>query len=100
MHTVNSFIGIVFSMTRDEINSRAISLQSLGTVPLEKRFRVMRMQAKSHRTMATILKTMSPDQSAKMKDAHEEARKRRLEYGKTVEKCDRNTQYFATNRKY
>jgi len=94
MPAIHSLIGIIFFMTSDEMNSRLTSLQSLGTIPLEKRFEVVRMQGKSHQTMATILKTMSPDQSAKMKDAHEEVRKRRLAYGETVEKCDRNTQVF------
>jgi hypothetical protein len=44
--------------------------------------------------MATVLKAIRPDQSAKTRHAHEEVKKRRLEYGETIGKCDRNAQVF------
>jgi hypothetical protein len=94
IHTMNLLIGIRFFMASEEIKSQVISLQSLRTIPLEQRFGVLRLQGKSHQTMPTILKTMSPDQSAKMKDAHEEVRKKRLAQGETVEKCNRSTSGF------
>jgi hypothetical protein len=98
MHIVNPLIGIIFFMASDEINSRLISLQSLGTIPLGKRFGVMRRQAKSQERRATILKTMSPDQSAKMKDALKKGGKGVWSIGKRLKNVTGILQYFVTNR--
>jgi hypothetical protein len=81
MHASNSIAAIVFEI---RIAKGELSLQRISTVPLEKKFGVTRMHARTHQTLSAIVKTMAVDEAMKFVSAHQEIKKKRLAYGETV----------------
>jgi hypothetical protein len=84
MHTTNSIAGIVIEIHQAK---RPISLQRLMTVPVEKKFGVTRLHAKTHQTMLGLVRAMEQDEAMKFAYALQAVKNRRLAYGETVEPC-------------
>jgi hypothetical protein len=81
MHATNTIAGIVYEIHNGK---GPISLQRITTVPLEKLFGVTRLHARTHQTMANVVRQMEIDQAMRLVYAHHEVQNRRLAYGETV----------------
>jgi hypothetical protein len=79
VHTRNSIVGIVYEIKRAK---KAISLQRISTVPLEKKFRATQLHAGVHQTLGELVKTMDIDQGMKLVYVQEQIKIGGLHMGK------------------
>jgi hypothetical protein len=83
MHGINTINAVLCVMDDKEWNTKDMSLQRFGTVPVEKKFGRTRLHAGVHQTMSGIIGTMERDEEMGLQDADFTAAKRQA-YGEIV----------------
>jgi hypothetical protein len=82
IHGINTIVALLHFI---KSSNGEIYLDRIGTAPLEKKFGMTRLHARTHQTMSSILKTMEIDAALKNLAFYQESKKRKLIYGQIVE---------------